>query len=445
MDLDKFFKKYAHFLVNYRLFMFLFIMFITLIFLGGSQYVYTVSSFEKVLPNDVESVKGAKILRDQGMGQDGIVIALKSNFNSTLNNIPISLTSLETFKYLDRVAQELRKDTDTVFVYSPSDVIKAFNNGTLPETQEKLDKILQNPKVQQYLSNYLNYDKTMLLMFVTTDLTNDDSALMGYYSKVKQIVQESGVPSGVEIKITGSPAIQQTLAKLIERDQKVTQIVSTILVFLVTVLTFRSILAAVIPILIVTVANIWLQGWMGFFNISLSTLAAGVAALVIGIGIDYSIHFMSRFKYERRKIKSITEAVEEATKNTGVSLMVTALATIGAFLAFNIGKMPEMGKFGNLMALGIFFSLILTLTLLPILLIWEEKIVYWLLSRIRIGIEHEFRFALIKEAADIKAQLPVCSIEERERLKERLNEIKVQLKNDEIEKYKHLFSFDDKK
>jgi predicted RND superfamily exporter protein len=225
-----------------------------------------------------------------------------------------------------------------------------------------------------------------------------------------------------------------TLAKLIERDQKVTQLVSTVLVFLATVITFRSLLAAIIPILIVTVANIWLQGWMGYFDIPLSTLAAGVAALVIGIGIDYSIHFMSRFKYERRKLKSIKKAVEEATKNTGVSLTITALATIGAFLAFNIGKMPEMGKFGNLMALGIFFSLILTLSLLPILLIWEERLIYWLLSRIRIGIEHEFRFALVKEAIDIEEKLPICSIEEKEKLEKRLKEIKAQVNIEELKK-----------
>jgi len=439
MNLDKFFRKYAEYLVNYRVFNFLVIMFITAIFLAGSQYVYTVSSFEKVLPSDVGSVKGAKILRDAGLGQDGIVVALKINDNSVLYNNPSTILNLDVLRYLDRVTQELKKDADTVLIYSPSELIKAFNHGQLPENEEELKKLLQNPKVREYLKHYINYDDRMILMFVTTDLTNNDPALIRYYNKVKQIVYQSGVPSGVDVKITGAPAIQQTLAKLIQRDQKVTQWVSTVLVFLATVLTFRSLLAAIIPILIVTVANIWLQGWMGFFNIPLSTLAAGVAALVIGIGIDYSIHFMSRFKYERRKIKSIVEAVEEATKNTGTSLIITAIATIGAFLAFNVGKMPEMGKFGNLMALGILFSLILTLTLLPILLIWEEKIVYWLLSRMRIGIEHEFRFALIKEAADIKAKLPVCSIEERKQLEKRLEEIKTHFDNKELEKLRHLF------
>ena len=414
-------------------------MFITAIFLAGSQYVYTVSSFEKVLPSDVGSVKGAKILRDAGLGQDGIVVALKINDNSVLYNNPSTILNLDVLRYLDRITQELKKDADTVLIYSPSELIKAFNHGQLPKNEEELKRLLQNPKVREYLKHYINYDDRMILMFVTTDLTNNDPALIRYYDKVKQIVYQSGVPSGVDVKITGAPAIQQTLAKLIQRDQKVTQWVSTVLVFLATVLTFRSVLAAIIPILIVTVANIWLQGWMGFFNIPLSTLAAGVAALVIGIGIDYSIHFMSRFKYERRKIKSIIEAVEEATKNTGTSLIITAIATIGAFLAFNVGKMPEMGKFGNLMALGILFSLILTLTLLPILLIWEEKIVYWLLSRMRIGIEHEFRFALIKEAADIKAKLPVCSVEERKQLEKRLKEIKTHFDNKELEKLRRLF------
>jgi hydrophobe/amphiphile efflux-3 (HAE3) family protein len=433
-----FFKKYAHFLVYNRLLVFLVILLITLIWYAGSKYVYTVSSFEKVLPGDVEAVKGAKLLRDNGVGQDGIAIALKINYNSQIEEIPYKILNLDVLKYLDRLTQEIKKDSDTVLVYSPSEIIKAFNNGKLPQNEEELKKLLNNPKVKEYLKYYINYDNSIILMFITTDLTNSDSALERYYSKIQELVKELGPPPGVEIKITGSPAIQQTLSKLIERDQSVTQLISTILVFLATVITFRSILAAIVPILIVTVANIWLKGFMGYFDIPLSTLAAGVAALVIGIGIDYSIHLMSRFKYERKKMKPIVDAVEEAVNNTGTSLIITALATIGAFLAFNVGDMPEMGKFGNLMALGIFFSLLLTLTLLPVLLIWEERIIYWILPKIRLGIEHEFTFSLIKEAIDIKSRLPHCSPEERKKLECKLNEIKKQLPKEELKKLEHI-------
>lgn len=436
--MENFFKKYSHFLVHKRFLVFLIIALISSVWYAGNNYVYTVSSFEKVLPSDVEAVKGANLLRDYGIGQDGIAISLKVDYNSLLENVPKNVLSLEIIKYLDRISQEIKKDVNTVLIYSPTEIIRFFNNGKLPESEEELKRILNNPELKKYLNYYINYDSSMILMFITTDLTNSDSSLERYYLKISNIVKE-GVPHGVEVKITGSPAIQQTLSKLIERDQFVTQLASTVLVFLATVITFKSLLAAIVPILIVTIANIWLKGYMGYFDVPLSTLAAGVAALVIGIGIDYSIHLMNRFKYERKKIKSIVEAVEEAVKNTGTSLIITAIATIGAFLAFNVGKMPEMGKFGNLISLGIFFSLILTLTLLPILLIWEERIIYWLLPKIRLGIEHEFRFALTKEAADIKAKLPYCPVEERKELEFKLKRIKEILPSEEIKKLKHIF------
>ena len=426
-------KKYTHFIVEHRLFFFLIILLVTTIFYAGTKYVYTVSSFEKVLPYDVNSVKGAKLLRDNALGQDGIVIMLKVNDNSNLFNQPTTVLNVEVFKYLDHLTQELTKDSNTILIFSPSDLIKSYNNGVLPNTKEELNNLINNNKeLKKYLEMYLSPDKKMIIMMITTDLTNDDEALARYFSKVKEIISDLGHPAGFEVELTGSPSIQQRLSELIQRDQVVTQWVSTLLVFLVTALTFRSILAAIIPILIVTVANIWLSGFMGYFNIPLSTLAAGVAALVIGIGIDYAIHFMTRFKLERKRFRAIKEAVEESLSNTGSSLAITAIATIGAFLAFNIGEMPEMGKFGNLMALGILFSLILSLSLLPILLIWEEKIIYWFLSKIRIGIEHEFKIVLTKEAVDIKSELPYCSNEKKEKLSLKLKEIENELRNFEL-------------
>ena len=445
----KFLKKYSHFIVEHRLLFFLILMLITTIFYAGTKYVYTVSSFEKVLPNDVSSVKGAKLLRDNVLGQDGIVVMLKVNDNSNLFNQPSTVLNTQVFNYLDHLTQELKKDSNTVLIFSPSDLIKAYNRGKIPITNEELEELLnKNRELKRYLNMYISPDKKMIIMIITTDLTNDDEALARYFNKVKKIISDLGQPSGFKIELTGSPSIQQRLSELIQRDQKVTQWVSTVLVFLVTALTFRSILAAIIPILIVTVANIWLSGFMGYFDIPLSTLAAGVAALVIGIGIDYAIHFMTRFKLERRRFRAIKEAVEESLSNTGSSLAITAAATIGAFLAFNIGEMPEMGKFGNLMALGILFSLILSLSLLPILLIWEERIIYWVLSKMRIGIEHEFKIVLTKEAIDIKSELPYCPIEKRKELNLRLKEIENELKNFELtlEDVKYLEGLiDDKK
>jgi hypothetical protein len=62
---------------------------------------------------------------------------------------------------------------------------------------------------------------------------------------------------------------------------------------------------------------------------------------------------------------------------------------MAAFLAFMVGVMPEMGRFGILMAIGIFYSLVFSIFGLPALLVIEEKIIYYFKSRLNFGIEGE--------------------------------------------------------
>jgi predicted RND superfamily exporter protein len=148
-------------------------------------------------------------------------------------------------------------------------------------------------------------------------------------------------------------------------------------------LIFRSFSSALVPIIVVTFSVTWLYGTMGYVDLPISTLAGGVAAMVIGIGIDFAIHIMNKYKYERKKGKQIAEAVSLAVVETGTALTATSFTTMAAFLAFLVGVMPEMGRFGILMAIGIAYSLIFSLFGLPALLILEDRLSQKLRSRTR--------------------------------------------------------------
>ena len=59
--------------------------------------------------------------------------------------------------------------------------------------------------------------------------------------------------------------------------------------------------------------------------------------------------------------------------------------------------MPEMGRFGILMAIGIAYALVFSLFGLPALLVLEEKFIYWLKTRLKFGVEGEFVLAASDE------------------------------------------------
>ena len=244
--------------------------------------------------------------------------------------------------------------------------------------------------MQAQLAEFINGDYDTTLVLATTDVAADDARMGALATQVKTYMDSLGTPAGVSIRLTGTPIIQQKLGELIGKDRKNTQWISAALVFLITMILFGTFSSALVPIIIVTLSVNWLYGIMGYAGLPISTLAGGVAAMVIGIGIDYAIHLMNKFKTERKEGKAIPEAIESAVTETGTALTGAAIATILAFLAFLFGAMPEMNRFGMLMAIGVSAAFILSIFGLPALLIIEERIIHRVRKRLRFGVEGEY-------------------------------------------------------
>jgi len=255
-------------------------------------------------------------------------------------------------------------------------------NGDPSFPDEKIyNEIINSKQFEDYLSMFVNHGKTTTMVVATTDVGTIDAQMNSLAQNLKQQIENLGHPSGIKTSVTGSPILQQTLGELISNDKSVTFIYAEIFIFLALLYTFRSITASIAPLLMVVIAAIWLYGTMGYFNIPISTLAGGVASMVMGLGIDFSIHIFHRFKHEREEGKLVREAVDLSVVKTGVAVVATSATTLVAFVAFMFGAMPEMGRFGLLMAIGVFYSMIISVFGFPAILILEEKFKLWLKHR----------------------------------------------------------------
>ena len=139
------------------------------------------------------------------------------------------------------------------------------------------------------------------------------------------------------------------------------------------------------PLMPVLIAVIWTGGAMGFLGIPLDMATAGMGSLLLGMGIDYGIHLMHRYEEERKKKRPVKEAIETAVVQTGTAVMATTATTVVGFLALVLAPLPMMANLGKVCALGIFFCMIAVLTLLPAMIIIEERYVMPLIERIKGG------------------------------------------------------------
>mgnify|MGYP001591377579 CR=1 FL=1 len=80
--------------------------------------------------------------------------------------------------------------------------------------------------------------------------------------------------------------------------------------------------------------------------------------------------------------------MEEAVISTGDALITTTFTTLAAYFAFLFGKMPEMGRFGILMIIGISYALFFTIIGLPALLVIEEKRIDFFKRIKKIGVKN---------------------------------------------------------
>lgn len=405
-----FLKRLAHFQTTHPYVTLLIILAITIIFYGGASQVRTVASLEQMMPSEISEISAFNDLRDAGLGQDMVAIVIKVNSESTDPNGIMDITDYEMAQYTQKLKSLIGNEPDILETYTFSDVIVAAY-GSMPD-EETYYALLENPELSPMIDQFVNHDKTTTMILAKTDVSADDDRMNSLATKIKSHVKSVGHPSGVEVQMTGTPVIQQKLGELIGKDRTTTQNISTILVFIITMILFGTISSALVPIIIVTISVAWLYGTMGYTNLPISTLAGGVAAMVIGIGIDYSIHIMNKFKNERQKGKRIREAIEEAITTTGVALTGAAFATALAFLAFLVGVMPEMGRFGLLMGIGVTYSFILSIFGLPALLIVEEKIIHKIAKRVRFGVEGEYRLYNDDESHPDEAEVVNLSDEE---------------------------------
>jgi len=145
--------------------------------------------------------------------------------------------------------------------------------------------------------------------------------------------------------------------------------VAFLLCAVVATLFMRSLKYALISVVPMLLVLGWLFGFMYLFDYSINPVTATIAAIAIGVGVDYAMHFTIRFREEFEGEPSRFPALRRAGEATGVALLVSALTSIGGFLALALTPMPVFAGFGVLMVATIASSLLVALLVLPSLLL----------------------------------------------------------------------------
>ncbi len=171
------------------------------------------------------------------------------------------------------------------------------------------------------------------------------------------------------VQVTGSAIVREASLDATNRALSVSLPIALVLCLIVGSVFLRSLrygLASIVPIVMVVA---WLYAFMYAAGYSINLVTATIAAVSIGIGIDFAIHFIARYREELDRHGVRATAVRITGEGTGVALVASAISSAVGFGILAFAPMPLFAAYGLLTALMIVMALVATLAVLPSILV----------------------------------------------------------------------------
>jgi len=160
------------------------------------------------------------------------------------------------------------------------------------------------------------------------------------------------------IVVTGTNVVSREFRRIFSREAPRALLLGLIVVFVLLLVDFRSLRLTAIALGQLLCGVVLMLGVMKLADIHLNYVNAFVATMILGVGIDYSIHLVHRMSLTGGK-------VEAGLLETGKAVVIAALTNIAAFGTLTLGAYPALRSFGQVAVIGSLTCLFTALTLVP--------------------------------------------------------------------------------
>ena len=257
-----------------------------------------------------------------------------------------------------------------------------------PEAVESTAEFIVSIIAEQHQHNRISILINKLLLLFPEELQQNKKFVDDVRDDLWLLNEEIiGIPSSLidvrsdnEIHLAATQSGMLRVMKKMNDELLASQIRSLFLalgsVLLLMAIQFKSIkmgLVVTSPILLTVLINFAVMGYLG---VPLDNATMMIASIAIGIGIDYAIHFSSRFKTELKERKDELPALDKTLETTGKAIIINALTVALGFIILMWSNMLPMQRFGWLIALTMGVSAWAALTFLPSMILVFKKYLF---------------------------------------------------------------------
>lgn len=268
----------------------------------------------------------------------------------------------EYLKRMNRVMNEDRKEFETI-----------------PDSQELVAQYLFMYSMSggpEDFDDVVDYDYRQANIWVQmkSDYTDDVTRII---KRIEAFAATNFPGNKVKIKLAGRAYTSNIWVDLLIRGQMNSIIFSILAVFLITAIMFRSVVAGIFNIIPISVALLLNFGIMALLGYPLDVSTALSSGIVIGVGIDYTIHYLSKYRLENAQLNDSRLATTRTMATTGRAIVFNALGVIAGFMVLYSSNFPVNQQMGGLVSLSMFTCFLAAMTILPALLtVIKPKFIY---------------------------------------------------------------------
>ncbi len=173
---------------------------------------------------------------------------------------------------------------------------------------------------------------------------------------------------GVSVGATGPYVFTAENNAVVNADMQRTTIISSIGVFVIFFLAFGSLFYSFITLIPLVISLVLTMAWAKFAVGGFNLITSFLPALVLGLGIDYGIHLISRYAEERQKGRSFNRALYTSILRKGDASLTAALTTALVFVGLLTSRSRALFEMGVITSVGVLLAFVVTIILLPTLL-----------------------------------------------------------------------------
>lgn len=367
-------KRFAKFVVKYRLIILGVMLLLMIASLFAMSYVNVNSDILSYLPEDVDMTRGLNFMKENFDMQGDAIIGVQGATYEDMQELVSLIENKGGTKQGGIIWYGLLKemqDIDWTIMENPW-VASLVNNLLnkyglkLEDLKEMTEQLSNNPEI---VSLFHPDDETYLMM-LQLNVPSSSNEAMDLLSEIENYFKEKGL----DYAMGGSTQITREIFDSTIGEIGKYALVAVLVMFIILLLTTNSIIDPIIFMVTLGVSIVVNMGTNLILpSVSVVTYAAS-SILQLALSMDYAIFLMHAFAEEQQKTLDNKLAMERAIPKTFSTISASALTTVGGFLALFAMRFKIGEDLGLVLAKGVFLSLVTVVLLQPCLMLLTNKI-----------------------------------------------------------------------